>query len=138
MTVTVSKDGKPTAEASSTWGGGGGAAISKGPSGPAWDSDIRGYRSEMEHFAYCIRRWQEMKQPVSYEAEVGADGKKKWKYADILPRCHGEIAMADAILALTANLAMKHRTRIEFKASWFDPEKHAAGDHPEDAFEKKV
>ncbi len=137
LTVTVSKDGKPTAEASSTWGGGGGAAISKGPSGPAWDSDIRGYRSEMEHFAYGIRKWQEMKQPVSYEAEVGADGKKKWKYADILPRCHGEIAMADAILALTANLAMKHRTRIEFKPSWFDPEKHAAGDHPEDGFEGK-
>jgi len=137
ITVTVSKDGKPAAEASSTWGGGGGAAISKGPGGPAWDSDIRGYRSEMEHFAYCIRKWQEMKQPVSYEFEVGSDGKKKWKYADILPRCHGEIAMADAILALTANLAMKHRVRIDFQPNWFDPDKHAAGDHPEDLFPEK-
>ena len=137
ITVTVSKEGKPAAEASSTWGGGGGAAISKGPAGPSWDSDIRGYRTEMEHFAYCIRKWQEMKQPVSYEFEVGADGKKKWKYADILPRCHGEIAMADAILALTANLAMKHRVRIDFNPNWFDPDKHAVGDHPEDLFESK-
>ena len=137
VTVTVSKDGKPTAEASSTWGGGGGAAISKGPAGPSWDSDIRGYRTEMEHFAYCIRKWQEMKQPVSYEYETTAEGKKKWKYADILPRCHGEIAMADAILALTANLAMKHRVRIDFNPNWFDPDKHAVGDHPEDLFESK-
>ena len=29
--------------------------------------------------------------------------------------------MADAIMALTANLAMKHRKRIEFKDEWFDP-----------------
>jgi hypothetical protein len=28
--------------------------------------------------------------------------------------------MADAIIALTSNLAMKHRTRIEFKPEWFD------------------
>ena len=91
----------------------------------------------MEHFAYCIRKWQEMKQPVSYEYETTAEGKKKWKYADILPRCHGEIAMADAILALTANLAMKHRVRIDFNPNWFDPDKHAVGDHPEDLFESK-
>ncbi len=30
--------------------------------------------------------------------------------------------MADAIMALTANLAMKHQKRIEFKDTWFDPD----------------
>ena len=83
----------------------------------------------MEHFAYCVRRWQEMKQPVSYEESEG-----KMKHADILPRCHGKVAMADAILALTANLAVKNRTRIEFQPSWFDPEKRGKGDQPEDLF----
>ena len=38
-----------------------------------------------------------------------------------LPRCHGEVAMADAIIALTSNLAMKKRQRIEFDEKWFDP-----------------
>lgn len=28
--------------------------------------------------------------------------------------------MADAIMAITANLAMKHKKRIEFKPEWFD------------------
>jgi hypothetical protein len=30
--------------------------------------------------------------------------------------------MADAIIALTTNLSMKHRKRIEFDETWFDPE----------------
>ena len=29
--------------------------------------------------------------------------------------------MADAIVALTANQAMKSHQRIEFKSAWFDP-----------------
>ena len=40
-------------------------------------------------------------------------------YAQRLPRCHGEVAMADAILALTANLAMARHQRIEFDPDWF-------------------
>ncbi len=56
----------------------------------------RGYREEMEHFCYCIRT-----------------GRNEL-------RCDGRVAMADAIMALTANLAMKHRKRIEFRPSWFD------------------
>ena len=56
-------------EAASTWGGGGGPAIAKAAGGPAWDTAVRGYRTEMEHFAYCVRKWQELKQPVSYEKE---------------------------------------------------------------------
>lgn len=62
----------------------------------------RGYREEMEHFCYCIRT-----------------GKNEL-------RCNGTVAMADAIMALTANLAMKHKKRIEFKPEWFDPSSEAA------------
>lgn len=56
----------------------------------------RGYREEMEHFCYCIRTGENSL------------------------RCDGHVAMADAIMALTANLAMKHKRRIEFKPEWFD------------------
>ena len=65
----------------------------------------RGYREEMEHFCYCIRT-----------------GKDEL-------RCNGHVAMADAIMALTANLAMKHQKRIEFKPEWFDAASDAC---PED------
>jgi hypothetical protein len=33
--------------------------------------------------------------------------------------------MADAIMALTANMAMKYKRRIEFKPEWFDPDSPA-------------
>ena len=119
VTVTGAGGGKPAMEATSTWGGGGGAAISKAPTAGAWDSAVRGYRTEMEHFAYCVREWQKRKQPVSYEK----DDKGHLKHADIIPRCHGEVAMADAILALTANMAMAKRERIVFEDAWFDTAK---------------
>jgi predicted dehydrogenase len=120
VTVTAAGGGKPAMEATSTWGGGGGAASTgKNTGGSGWDSAVRGYRTEMEHFAYCLRKWQERKQPVSYEK----DEQGKMKHADILPRCHGEVAMTDAILALTANLAMDKKRRIEFKDGWFDAAK---------------
>ena len=44
-------------EATSTWGGGGGStSIGKAAGASGWDSAVRGYRTEMEHFAYCVRR----------------------------------------------------------------------------------
>lgn len=69
------------------------------------DSISRGYREEMEHFCYCIKT-----------------GKNEL-------RCNGHVAMADAIMALTANLAMKYQKRIEFKPEWFDS---ASDSCPED------
>ena len=67
------------------------------------DKISRGYREEMEHFCYCIRN-----NKPSTEL-----------------RCNGTVAMADAIMALTANFAMKHQLRIEFRDEWFDPESEA-------------
>ncbi|MFO0826241.1 MAG: Gfo/Idh/MocA family oxidoreductase [Gemmataceae bacterium] len=119
VTVSAGGGGKAAMESTSTWGGGGGAASTgKAAGGSGWDSAVRGYRTELEHFAYCVRKWQEMKQPVSYEKDK--DG--KLKYADIIPRCHGEVAMADAIMALTANMAMDKKERIVFEDDWFKPE----------------
>jgi predicted dehydrogenase len=131
--VTVTSEGgkKPAMEATSTWGGGGGAAISKAPGASAWDSAVRGYRTEMEHFAYCLRIWQELKRPVSYEK----DDKGHLKYEDIIPHCHGEVAMADAILALTANMAMAKKERILFDEAWFDPNSEAV---PETRYGKRA
>ncbi len=79
----------------------------------------RGYREEMEDFAYCIRLWDAKK---GYEK--GSDG----KYVQRLPRCHGEVAMADAIVALLANRSMKNHQRIEFKDDWFKAESSAVPD----------
>jgi hypothetical protein len=62
----------------------------------------------MEHFAYCVRKHQQA---------GGDEERKKWLRE---PRCHGRVAMADAIIALTSNLAMRTQKRIEFKPEWFD------------------
>ncbi len=71
------------------------------------DKISRGYTEEMEHFCHCIRT-NNFKGP--HEGGL---------------KCNGTVAMADAIMALTSNLAMKHRIRIEFKPEWFDPENPA-------------
>ncbi|HEY8504008.1 MAG TPA: Gfo/Idh/MocA family oxidoreductase, partial [Gemmataceae bacterium] len=86
----------------------------------------RGYREEMEDFAYCVRLWDPK---LGYEKD--SDG----KFRQRLPRCHGEIAMADAILALTANLAMETRQRIEFKPEWFDWDNPAV---PDEGMDEKL
>jgi predicted dehydrogenase len=73
----------------------------------------RGYREEMEHLAYCIRM---------RDQGMASDR------AALQPRCPGRAAMADAIIALTANKAMRTRQRIVFESDWFDPAKSAVPD----------
>ncbi len=70
----------------------------------------RGYTEEMEHFCHCVRTGN-----FASPKEGGL-------------RCNGVVAMADAIMALTANRAMALGKRIEFKPEWFDPD---APDTPE-------
>jgi predicted dehydrogenase len=92
---------------------GGGAALDTQASGPpgaavaraAADSGpvSRGYTEEMEHFAWCIRN-----------ASQGAK-----------PRCYPELALGDAVMALTSKLAIRRANAgkggfIEFKQGWFD------------------
>ena len=78
-------------------GGGGGAAIAAA----ATPGDVsRGYREEIEHWAWCIRN------PAP----------------ENVPKCHPKVAMADAVIALTSNIAMRENRKIEFKPEWFDIE----------------
>jgi predicted dehydrogenase len=104
VTVATVGAGQPVIDTTSTSGpalgkGGGGAGIGA-DAGPV----SRGYREEMEDFAYCIR--------------VRDQGSEKDRRQ---VRCHGRVAMADAIMALTSNRAMKRQERIEFRPEWFDP-----------------
>jgi predicted dehydrogenase len=78
-----------------TYETGGGAAIAQAATG---GNTSRGYREEIEHWAWCIKN---------------PDPAHK-------PRCTPEVALGDAVIALTSNLAMERGERIEFKPEWFD------------------
>jgi predicted dehydrogenase len=63
----------------------------------------RGYTEEIEHWAWCIRN---------------PDPANK-------PKCYPEVAMADAVIALTTNVAMAQGARgeggfVKFQDSWFE------------------
>jgi predicted dehydrogenase len=108
--------GKPAIDSGGTWGpaapaGGAGAGQLAAGAGSAPLS--RGYREEMEDFAYCARLWDPK---LSYATK--SDG----TFQQRVTRCHGTVAMADAIIAMTASKAMRTRDRIEFKSEWFDPD----------------
>jgi predicted dehydrogenase len=82
------------------------AAATTGQNALGHAAPSRGYKEEMEHLAYCIR----MLPPNPSDEDLER----------FQPRCNGKAAMADAIIALTANQAMKHKRRIEFEDAWFD------------------
>jgi hypothetical protein len=78
----------------------------------------RGYKEEIEHWAWCIRN---------------PDPKNK-------PHCTGEVALGDAVIALTSNLAIEKQQQIKFDAAWFDPARSETpeGKPPRQAAEVKV
>jgi predicted dehydrogenase len=98
--VNAAKGSGPVLEAYET--NTGGHASAEGPK-----SMSRGYTEEMEHFCYCVRH------NIHKSPQEGG------------LRCPGTVAMGDAIMALTANLAMKHKRRVVFKKEWFDPDSPA-------------
>jgi predicted dehydrogenase len=101
--VTVETQGKkPVLETSpSTAGPTAAAALG----GLATAEPSRGYREELEHFAYCVRHGN----ASNFHADT-----------DHQPRCRGEVALADAVIALSSNIAMRQKRRIEFDPLWFD------------------
>ncbi|QDT37306.1 Gfo/Idh/MocA family protein [Stratiformator vulcanicus] len=117
--VNNTKDGGPVLEAYETTTS---AATTSKQASP--DDVSRGYREEMEHFAFAIRN----------QGEYYPGGKPLPPKQGGL-RCNGEVAMADAVMALTANLAMKHKRRIEFRPEWFEVESSAT---PEEDVKKMV
>lgn len=104
VTVTSGAGGKPVLDSSASTGPAERPAEAGLAAGTAPVS--RGYREEMEHFAYCVRMW----------------GQGMSKQDRPLPRCHGRVAMADAVVALTANQAIRQRRRLEFRPEWFQAE----------------
>ena len=63
----------------------------------------RGYTEEIEHWAYCIRNASPENQP----------------------RCNPKVALSDAVIALTTNVAIRNGARgdggyIKFEDSWYD------------------
>ena len=76
-------------------GGGPAAALAE----TATPEDIsRGYREEIEDWAWCILN----------------------PSPEHLPKCTPEVALADAVIALTSNIAMLENRRIEYKPEWFE------------------
>ncbi len=92
--VSVTKDKTGAAVLDTTQSGGGEAAVAGKARGPV----SKGYTEELEHWAYCIRH----------------------RDASNQPRCHPKIALGDAVIALTTNIAIRERKPIEFKHEWFD------------------
>jgi predicted dehydrogenase len=92
--IEIGKD-KDGNAALTTYETGGGAAVAQA----ATPKNVsRGYKEEIEHWAWCIRNPSPENQP----------------------RCTARVAMADAIIALTSNIAMKQGTRIDFDHKWFE------------------
>jgi predicted dehydrogenase len=78
------------------------SAVATGKEATGGDGPIsRGYTEEIEHWAWCIRN------PAPENR----------------PRCHPKVAMADAIIALVSNMAIKDQKRIDFMPEWFDIDK---------------
>ena len=106
--------GRPVLDASSSTAPAERVAGATGQNAIGHNPPSRGYREEMEHLAYCIR---------SLGSNPSPEERARFK-----PRCDGRAAMADAIIALTANQAMKNRTRIDFQDAWFDAASQAVPD----------
>jgi predicted dehydrogenase len=116
-TIATAGGGKPVIDSTATTGALEPAkALATGQAALASGPPSRGYREEMEHFAYCIRMYGQAKTP---------EEKRQWRFE---PRCHGRVAMADAIIALTSNIAMRTHQRIDFKPEWFDAASGAVPD----------
>jgi hypothetical protein len=84
------------------------AAMSKAASS---GSVSRGYTEEIEHFAWCIRN----------------------RAPENRPRCHPAVALGDAVIALTTNVALRRASEnqggyIKFEDTWYDIDNDATPD----------
>jgi len=126
LSVQSAGAGAPALASGATWGGPAAGAAPAATVGGGGDQVkvSRGYKEEMEDFAYCIRRWDDK---IGYQKKD-----KSEEYVQRLPRCHGEVAMADAVVALYANEAMKNNQRLYFTDDCFKADSTAkpSAEHP--------
>lgn len=127
--VMLYRTGNTSAKVGVTQQAGGGFALDTSASGDyasplaqAADSGpvSRGYREEIEHWAYCIRN----PDPANR------------------PRCYPEVAMGDAVIALATNVALKNASQgkggyLVFDPEWFKIESDAVPDGSDIAYEKE-
>jgi predicted dehydrogenase len=104
-TVKVSGGAGPTMDTQAS------APVHQKASSSGKEPVSRGYAEELEHWAWCIRN------PAPENR----------------PRCYPEVALGDAVIALTTNMAARHGKRIEFREEWFDIESDETpeGDKPD-------
>ncbi|MHC4176493.1 MAG: Gfo/Idh/MocA family protein [Planctomycetota bacterium] len=74
----------------------------------------RGYPQQLEHWAWCVRH------------NPGAEAPPEPR-----PLSHPEVALAEAVIVLTADLAAEKQARIEFNKEWFDLDSEST---PEDDY----
>ncbi|TWT35538.1 Glucose--fructose oxidoreductase precursor [Posidoniimonas corsicana] len=86
----------------------GGAAVAQSVGQLASADVSRGYTEEIEHWAWCIRNGE----PAS------------------TLHCNPKVALADAVIALVSNQAIREKTRIDFDPEWFDPNSDAVPEGP--------
>lgn len=127
--VYLYRDSNTSAKVGVSKGAGGGYALDTSASGDyaaplaqAADSGpvSRGYREEIEHWAYCIRN-------PAPENQV---------------RCHPEVAMGDAVIALGTNVALQNAAAgkggyLQFDEEWFKVDSDAVPDGSDIAFEEE-
>jgi predicted dehydrogenase len=118
-TITVEAKGAAGKPVIETTPSASGPSTASALGGLATTDPSRGYREELEHFAYCVRHGdaKDYHAPARLSRE---DLEKDAEAKALVPRCRGEVALADAVIALTSNLAMKEKRRIEFQEAWFD------------------
>jgi predicted dehydrogenase len=116
VTVTTAGGGRPALDTSASGNADERRAAAAGEAALGYGPVSRGYKEEMEHFAFCVRM-----------RDQASEGDR----ANLKPRCDGRRAMGDAIMALTANQAMRQQHRIVFDPSWYDPNSPAVPDADE-------
>ena len=77
------------------------AVANAGGGGPAVS---RGYKEEIEHWAWCVQENPDCRNP------------------GIRPRCNPRIALGDAVIALVTNIAADKGESVTFDEDWFDPD----------------
>lgn len=118
--ISVKNDkGGPTMDTQASGGPQAATARAAQEAGPV----SRGYTEEIEHWAYCIRT----------------------KAPRETLRCRPEVAMGDAIIALTTNIAINKSIRgeagyVKFQEEWFDLDSETTpdGSKVEDEYQKLV